>query len=106
MVRQAGEVIVVADSSKLGMVSPPISCCWRSPIASMKLKHVDLKAGCVYQDVREVKTKFRKSFTTHFLPVGEGMQEIVVDRARFPREIARIPKYPHLRNSVPPEMPP
>ena len=39
-----------------------------SAIASMKLKHVDLKEGCVHQDAREVKTKFSKTFTTYFFP--------------------------------------
>ncbi len=41
-----------------------------SAIASMKLKHVDLKEGCVQQDAREVKTKFSKTFTTYFFPRG------------------------------------
>ena len=39
-----------------------------SAIASMKLKHIDLEQGCVNQDARDVKTKFRKSFTTTFFP--------------------------------------
>jgi integrase len=37
-----------------------------SAIASMKLKHIDLVAGSVYQDAREVHTKFSKAFTTFF----------------------------------------
>ena len=41
-----------------------------SAIASMKLKHVDLVAGCVHQDARDVKTKFSKTFMTYFFPVG------------------------------------
>ncbi len=57
-----------------------------SAIASMKLKHVDLKEGCVQQDAREVKTKFSKTFTTYFFPVGDGIQEIVADWVRFLRE--------------------
>ena len=40
-------------------------------IASMRLKHVDLVQGCVYQDARDVKTKFAKTFTTWFFPVDE-----------------------------------
>lgn len=39
-------------------------------IASFRLKHIDLVQGCVYQDARDVKTKFAKSFTTTFFPVG------------------------------------
>lgn len=57
-----------------------------SAIASMKLKHVDLKEGCVHQDPREVKTKFSKSIETYFFPVGDGIQEIVADWVLFLRE--------------------
>ena len=57
-----------------------------SAIASIKLKHVDLKEGCVFQDAREVKTKFSKTFTTYFFPVGDGIQEIVTEWVRFLRE--------------------
>ena len=41
-----------------------------SAIACMKLKHVDLPAGSVFQDARDVKTKNSKTFTTYFFPVG------------------------------------
>jgi integrase/recombinase XerD len=40
-------------------------------VASFRLKHVDLLQGCVYQDAREVRTKFAKSFTTTFFPVDD-----------------------------------
>jgi integrase/recombinase XerD len=42
-----------------------------SAIASFKIKHVNLIEESVYQDAREVKTKFSKTFTTYFFPVGE-----------------------------------
>ena len=45
-------------------------------LASMKLKHVDLAAGSVFQDAREVDTKFSKSFTTYFFPVGPQVRQI------------------------------
>jgi integrase len=48
-----------------------------SAIASMKLKHVDLITNRVYQDARDVKTKFSKTFNTFFFPVGEEVREIV-----------------------------
>ena len=57
-----------------------------SAIASMKLKHVDLIENRVYQDAREVKTKFSKTFTTYFFPVGDEIHELVVDWVRFLRE--------------------
>lgn len=50
-----------------------------SALASMKLKHVDLAAGSVFQDAREVNTKFSKSFTTFFFPVGDEVRQIVDD---------------------------
>ena len=52
-------------------------------IASMRLKHVDLHKGCVFQDAREVRTKFSKSFTSTFFPVGDDVREIVVDWVRY-----------------------
>ena len=50
-----------------------------SAIASIKLKHVDLTTDCVYQDAREVRTKFSKTFPTYFFPVGDEIRQIVVD---------------------------
>lgn len=57
-----------------------------SAIASMKLKHVNLIAGSVDQDAREVKTKFSKTFTTFFFPVGDEVRQIVVEWVTFLRE--------------------
>lgn len=54
-----------------------------SAIASMKLKHIDLVTGCVHQDAREVKTKFSKTFSTFFFPVGDEVAEIVVDWVHY-----------------------
>jgi len=42
-----------------------------------QVKHVNLAAGCVEQDAREVKTKFSKSFATYFFPVGDGRVQSV-----------------------------
>ncbi len=58
-----------------------------SAIASMKLKHVNLVAGCVDQDAREVKTKFSKTFTTYFFPVGNDLRQLVADWVVFLREV-------------------
>ena len=55
-------------------------------IASMKVKHVDLAGNSVYQDAREVDTKFSKTFTTFFFPVGDEVQQIVVDWLAYLRE--------------------
>lgn len=50
-----------------------------SALASMKLKHVDLVAGSVFQDARDVKTKFSKTFITFFFPVGADVRQVVDD---------------------------
>jgi integrase/recombinase XerD len=42
-----------------------------SAIASLKIKHINLYEESLFQDAREVKTKFSKTFTTYFFPVGE-----------------------------------
>lgn len=57
-----------------------------SAIASLKLKHVDLLTESVYQDAREVKTKFSKTFTTFFFPVGHEIRGIVADWISHLRE--------------------
>src|SRR5271170_7418626 len=57
-----------------------------SAIASMKLKHVDLIALCVHQDARDVKTKFSKTFTTYFFPVGDEALRIVEAWVSYLRE--------------------
>ena len=54
-----------------------------SAIASMKLKHVDLTGHSVFQDAREVDTKFSKTFTTFFFPVGDDIEQIVVDWVNY-----------------------
>ncbi|MGQ0677391.1 MAG: tyrosine-type recombinase/integrase [Rhodospirillales bacterium] len=56
-----------------------------SAVASAKLKHLDLVSGCFYQDAREVKTKFSKTFTTAFFPVGDDIRRIVADWAEYLR---------------------
>ncbi|MGO9314491.1 MAG: tyrosine-type recombinase/integrase [Desulfobaccales bacterium] len=50
-----------------------------SAIASIKLKHVDLITNSINQDAREVKTKFSKTFSTFFFPVGEEVLGIVAE---------------------------
>jgi len=57
-----------------------------SAIASMKLKHVDLQAGSVFQDARDVKTKRSKTFTTYFFPVGDDVRAIVDEWVTYLRE--------------------
>jgi integrase len=48
--------------------------------------HVDLIAGCVNQDAREVKTKFSKTFNTFFFPVGDEIRGIVSEWISYLRD--------------------
>ena len=50
-----------------------------SALASLKIKHVNLFEESLFQDAREVNTKFSKTFTTYFFPVGELPLNIVKD---------------------------
>ena len=50
-----------------------------SAAASLRLRHVDPLEGCVYFDGREVRTKFAKTFSTWFFPVGGEVRQIIVD---------------------------
>ena len=56
-----------------------------SAIASLKLKHVDFNADMLYQDAREVNTKFSKTFTTYFFPVGNEVRSIVFEWVQYVR---------------------
>ena len=55
-------------------------------LATLRLKHLDLAAGSVYQDARDVATKFSKSFTTYFFPVGPEVLQIVEEWVGFLRQ--------------------
>ncbi|MDA3876584.1 MAG: tyrosine-type recombinase/integrase [Halothiobacillus sp.] len=58
-----------------------------SAVASLRLKHIDLGAGCVHQDARDVRTKFSKTFTTFFFPVGDDIQRIAADWVTYLRTV-------------------
>jgi integrase len=55
-------------------------------IASLKLRHLDMDQGRVEQDARQVKTKFSKSFTTWFFPVGSDIEQIVGEWVHYLRQ--------------------
>jgi integrase len=53
---------------------------------SLSLGHIDLEHGVVQFDGRHVDTKFGKSFTTAFFPIGGSAERIVRDWVRELRE--------------------
>lgn len=51
-------------------------------LVTLRLRNVDLAAGCVHFDGPEVQSKFGKSFTTTFFPVGDEPLRFVEDWVR------------------------
>jgi hypothetical protein len=56
------------------------------PIATFKLRHIDIVEGTIDQDARDVWTKFAKSFVTTFFPVGDDIRVAVVDWVNYLRQ--------------------
>jgi integrase/recombinase XerD len=56
-------------------------------LASLRLRHVDIDAGLIQQDAREVRTKFSKTFPTFFVLVGDDIREIFEDWVRHLKEV-------------------
>ena len=62
-----------------------LTCARDGAIASMKIKHVDIDQGIVFQDGREVNTKNAKSFRTGFYPVDQAYRDCLADWMAFLR---------------------
>lgn len=56
-------------------------------LASFQLRHLDLAEAVVHHDARQVKTKFSKTFSTWFFPVGGDILEIVTGWAGHLRSL-------------------
>lgn len=56
-------------------------------IISLKLKHIDIDKKLVIQNPKEVKTKFRKYIETFFFPVGDDIEQIVIDWVKYLKEV-------------------
>lgn len=48
-------------------------------LIGIKLKHLDINRRVVFQDPKEIQTKFGKTIYTKLLPVGDDIQQIVLD---------------------------
>ena len=46
-------------------------------LTSLKIGNINLEKQTVFQDARTVKTKFRKTMTTNFFPIGDDIEAIV-----------------------------
>ncbi|MEX1663242.1 tyrosine-type recombinase/integrase [Thioclava sp. 15-R06ZXC-3] len=56
-------------------------------IASARLKRINLVDACFYQDARDVKTKFAKTFTTWFLPVDAAYLDCLTEWITYLRQV-------------------
>jgi integrase len=54
--------------------------------ASLKLAHINIEDRRIEQDARQVNTKFSKTFTTWFFPVGDNILQIVIDWVDYLRQ--------------------
>lgn len=52
-------------------------------VVSLKLHHISIERGHIFQDPREVKTKFSKPIETFFFPVGDDVRELLEDWVRY-----------------------
>jgi integrase len=55
-------------------------------VVGLKLRHVNLADCSIRQDARYIKTKFSKTMTTWFFPVGGQAEAIFVEYVQFLRE--------------------
>jgi integrase/recombinase XerD len=60
-----------------------LTCMRDAAVVSLKLKHISIERGYVFQDPREVNTKFSKPIETFFYPVGDDVAAIVNDWVRY-----------------------
>jgi integrase/recombinase XerD len=60
-----------------------LTCMRDAAVVSLKLKHIDVARRRVFQDPRQVKTKFRKTIETVFYPVGEDVEAIITQWVAF-----------------------
>jgi integrase/recombinase XerD len=55
-------------------------------VASLKLKHIDIGERMIFQDGRDVRTKFSKTISSWFFPIGDHYEQILVEWVRFLRD--------------------
>ncbi len=63
-------------------------------LISLRLKHVDIESKRVFQDAREVKTKFSKTNMVDWFPVGEDMETILIEWVKELRALGAVDNDP------------
>ncbi|WP_269584063.1 tyrosine-type recombinase/integrase [Roseibium sp. Sym1] len=72
-------------------------------VIGLKMKHVNSNERHVFQDPRDIRTKFSKAIPTTWFPVGEDIEEIVQSWICERRESGaadQAPLFPSLRQSI------
>lgn len=64
-----------------------LTCLRDGAAIGLKLRHLDWEGRTVRQDPRDIDTKFSKSMTTDFFPVGDDVEAILRDYVRHLREV-------------------
>lgn len=73
----SGTVIERRDRALMAFIT--LSGCRDKAAVTVKLKHVSLREQFVLLDAREVDTKFAKTITTYFFPVGDEPLNYFID---------------------------
>jgi integrase len=60
-----------------------LTCMRDLAVVGLKLRHLSIERNHVFQDPRDIKTKFRKPIETFFYPVGDDVVAIVREWVRF-----------------------
>ncbi|CTQ56369.1 Tyrosine recombinase XerC [Roseibium album] len=72
-------------------------------VISLRLKHVNVEQRLIFQDAKQVRTKFSKTMRTHWLPVGEDFEKVVIDWVRERRSSGASdedPVFPKAKNAL------
>src|ERR1035437_8700014 len=70
-----GNAVERRDQALLALM--PLTGMRDAAVIGLKLKHISIERAQVFQDPRELNTKFRKAIQTVFYPVGEDIAAIV-----------------------------
>lgn len=88
-----GDAIQLRDRALVAFIL--LTVARNGAVVSFKLSHLDLAEGCLIHDAREVASKFGRSFSTWFFPVGDDVRALVEEWAGFlTRELLWAPSDP------------
>lgn len=74
-------------------------------LIGLQMKHIDLESCRVFQEPREIRTKFSKVMTTTWFPVGEDIEAIVqawISERQKAGADKSAPLFPSLRHPIEP----